>query len=127
VNHTNLVNKNINEIKWKYFLNLASTEFPLRSNYEMTQILKLYNGANDIEGNFHNIQYHRFKYIHKISNKNILLRTNELKETIPHNFTIAKGLAYGAFSRAFVDFILNNKYSQDLINWSRDTYSPDEM
>jgi hypothetical protein len=40
--------------KWKYFINLASTEFPLRTNYELTEILRLFNGANDIEVLFNN-------------------------------------------------------------------------
>jgi hypothetical protein len=34
--------------KWKYFINLTGHEFPLKSNYEIVQILKIYNGANEI-------------------------------------------------------------------------------
>jgi hypothetical protein len=33
---------------WKYLINLAGYELPLRTNYELTRILKIYNGANDI-------------------------------------------------------------------------------
>lgn len=47
-NHSNLANKEINS-KWKYLLNLASSEFPLRTNYELAKILDIFNGANDIE------------------------------------------------------------------------------
>ena len=36
--------------KWKYFINLTGQEFPLRTNYELVQILKIYNGSNDGEG-----------------------------------------------------------------------------
>lgn len=35
---------------WKYLINLTGQEFPLRTNYELVQILKVYNGANDLEG-----------------------------------------------------------------------------
>lgn len=35
--------------KWKYFINLTGQEFPLRTNYELVQILQAYNGANDVE------------------------------------------------------------------------------
>jgi len=35
--------------KWKYFINLAGQEFPLKTNYEIVQILKAYNGTNDIK------------------------------------------------------------------------------
>lgn len=44
----------------------------------------------------------------------------------PHDIDIVRGSAYGIFSRKFVEFILNDKRAQDLLEWSRDTYSPDE-
>ncbi|XP_041363811.1 LOW QUALITY PROTEIN: beta-1,3-galactosyl-O-glycosyl-glycoprotein beta-1,6-N-acetylglucosaminyltransferase-like [Gigantopelta aegis] len=36
--------------KWKYFMNLAAQEFPLKTNLDMVRILKAYNGANDVRG-----------------------------------------------------------------------------
>ncbi|KAJ8315951.1 hypothetical protein KUTeg_005965 [Tegillarca granosa] len=36
--------------KWKYFIKLTSQEYPLRTNYELVKILKVYDGANDVEG-----------------------------------------------------------------------------
>ena len=35
---------------WRYLINLAGEAFPLRTNSEIVKILKIYNGANDIEG-----------------------------------------------------------------------------
>ena len=35
---------------WKYFINLTGQEFPLRTNLELIQILKSYNGGNAING-----------------------------------------------------------------------------
>ena len=35
---------------WKYLINLTGQEFPLRTNYELVQILRAYSGANDLEG-----------------------------------------------------------------------------
>ncbi|XP_076465422.1 beta-1,3-galactosyl-O-glycosyl-glycoprotein beta-1,6-N-acetylglucosaminyltransferase-like [Babylonia areolata] len=35
---------------WEYVINLTGQEFPLRTNYELVQILKAYNGANDQKG-----------------------------------------------------------------------------
>lgn len=35
---------------WRYFINLTGMEFPIRTNWELVQILKSYNGANDILG-----------------------------------------------------------------------------
>ncbi|XP_046551048.1 beta-1,3-galactosyl-O-glycosyl-glycoprotein beta-1,6-N-acetylglucosaminyltransferase 3-like [Haliotis rubra] len=36
--------------KWRYLINLTGQEFPLKTNMELVQILKAYDGANDIEG-----------------------------------------------------------------------------
>ena len=36
--------------KWRYFINLTGQEFPLRSNWELVRILKMFNGANNVEG-----------------------------------------------------------------------------
>lgn len=36
--------------KWKYFINLTGQEVPLRTNWELVQIAKIFNGSNDIGG-----------------------------------------------------------------------------
>ena len=41
--HPNLKDKKFN-MNWKYLINVASTEFPLRTNYELTKILNMFNG-----------------------------------------------------------------------------------
>ena len=42
--------KELWKYKWKYFINLTGQEYPLKTNWEIVQILKAYNGANDVEG-----------------------------------------------------------------------------
>ena len=37
---------------WKYFINLTGQEFPLKTNWELVQILKAFKGSNDIEGRY---------------------------------------------------------------------------
>jgi len=44
----------------------------------------------------------------------------------PHEIEIVRGSAYGIFSRKFVEFVLNDQRAKDLLEWSRNTYSPDE-
>ncbi len=39
--------------KWKYFINLTGREFPLKTNKELVEILKAYQGGNDIDGTLH--------------------------------------------------------------------------
>ena len=36
--------------RWQYLINVAGQAFPLKSNLELVEILKTYNGHNDIEG-----------------------------------------------------------------------------
>ena len=38
------------KVKWKYVINLASQAFPLKTNEELVEILKIFNGGNDING-----------------------------------------------------------------------------
>lgn len=127
--HPSFIGKNISQ-NWKYVLNLASSEFPLRTNYELAKILHLFNGANDIEV-LTNIPLTRVQYIWKPKRSSngsneYMVRTTRLKTPIPHNFTIVKGLAYCSFSRKFIEYALSNTYAKNLLKWSEDTYSPDE-
>ena len=115
--------------KWRYLINTASTGFPLKSNKELVQILKILNGSNIIvtiptEGNSFLIS--RYKYIHEVHN-GTLLNTNVLYSPPPYNLTIVKGSAYGIFSRPFINFILTDSRAQGFLKWSKKTYSPDEM
>ena len=36
--------------KWKYFINLTGEEFPLKTNSQLVQMLKFFNGSNVMEG-----------------------------------------------------------------------------
>ena len=44
--------KDLLQYNWKYFINLSGQMFPLHTNAELVKILKVYNGANDVEGTF---------------------------------------------------------------------------
>ncbi|XP_033744779.1 beta-1,3-galactosyl-O-glycosyl-glycoprotein beta-1,6-N-acetylglucosaminyltransferase-like [Pecten maximus] len=115
------------KVKWKYFINLPSQQFPLKTNREMVKILSLYNGANDIEGITKPGRMMRGRYKTKFVQVGKTLRnTGKTKEDPPHNISIVKGSAYGIFSRKFVDFILTNQTSKDLLVWMEEVRSPDE-
>lgn len=123
VSHLNFKNKQLNK-NWKYLLNTASSEFPLRTNFEMTRILNMYNGTNEIEI-IKSFNRRRIDVAWKVLN-GVLVSTNRSKSPPPHNFKIVKGSAYGVFSRAFVEYALTNSRVNDLIEWGVDTWSPDE-
>lgn len=116
--------------KWNYFINLVSEMFPIKTNSELVEILKVYNGANDIEGldkRNHASRWNK-KYIIKGEGKSARIAVQgDPKPPAPHNITIVKGSAFGIFSRAYVDFAMNDKRAVDLLEWSKDTYSPDEF
>ncbi|CAG5132232.1 unnamed protein product, partial [Candidula unifasciata] len=119
-------------VGWKYLHNLPGQQFPLRTNLEIVNILKIYNGANDILGlpgkkslprrykNKHRIVYNN------ITGKHVIVEAVGKKSPPPHDFKIVKGSAYGSYSRAFVEFLLTNEKVRDLIEWSKDVESPDE-
>ena len=43
------------------------------------------------------------------------------------NFPLFAGSAYNVFTRQFINWTVTSQVSLDTINWSRDTYSPDEF
>ncbi len=94
---------------WKYYINLASQVFPLKTNEEIVQILKIYNGSNIIQSYYgKHIQPKRFLYgidytVPKYSWEKPKIRSNRSSRNPPppHNITILKGSAYGVFRCLF--------------------------
>lgn len=88
---------------WKYLLNVANTELPLKSNSELVKILSIYRGYNDIEGRWQSRNLHRTEYVWQVidtpaaNNQQVpqLKKTNEKKKPPPGNVDIVKGSAYG--------------------------------
>ncbi|XP_042320352.1 N-acetyllactosaminide beta-1,6-N-acetylglucosaminyl-transferase-like [Sceloporus undulatus] len=118
------------EVPWKYLLNTCGQDFPLKTNKEIIQHLKGYKGKNITPGMLpppHILR--RTKYIHReqvYSFFAFMLRTFLWKTPPPHDLMVYFGSAYIAISREFVDFVLKDQRSIDLLEWSKDTYSPDE-
>ncbi|XP_052069225.1 beta-1,3-galactosyl-O-glycosyl-glycoprotein beta-1,6-N-acetylglucosaminyltransferase-like [Mytilus californianus] len=111
--------------KWKYFINLPHQQFPLKTNLEIVKILKIYNGANDIEGITNRLLSHRFKYSYRYIN-NTLKRTGLKKGKLPYNANIVKGSAYGIFSREFVQYVIYDEKAKSVLKYMEDFVSPDE-
>ncbi|KAL5005598.1 hypothetical protein ScPMuIL_016756 [Solemya velum] len=121
-----------NNVEWQYFINLPSQQYPLKTNEEIVKILKIYNGASDIEGITGKrmiASRFRFEYDYIYGNnstKPSIVKTNRRKSPPPHNITVVKGSAYGVFSRSFVEYIINDQRAKDFLNWCRSVFSPDE-
>ncbi|XP_033758606.1 beta-1,3-galactosyl-O-glycosyl-glycoprotein beta-1,6-N-acetylglucosaminyltransferase-like [Pecten maximus] len=95
---------------WKYLINLTGQEFPLRSNAELVKILKVYNGANDLEGTV------------KRANTGRWAKAG----SPPAGIRPVKGSVHITVNRDFVDYVLHNQTAIDFLNWTRGVDIPDE-
>ncbi|KAH9515091.1 Beta-1,3-galactosyl-O-glycosyl-glycoprotein beta-1,6-N-acetylglucosaminyltransferase [Bulinus truncatus] len=111
--------------KWKYLINYAATEYPLRTNLETVKILKSLRNRNDIHESFKARITDRFKTEYAVV-KGKMVPTKIPLDPPPHNLTVTKGQAYNAFTREFVEWVLIEPIPLELLKWSEKTYSPDE-
>ncbi|XP_028593581.2 N-acetyllactosaminide beta-1,6-N-acetylglucosaminyl-transferase isoform X1 [Podarcis muralis] len=118
------------EVRWKYVLNMCGQDFPLKTNREVVRHLKSFKGKNITPGILPPEPITvRTKYVYKEHigrESSYMKRTGTLKSPAPHNLTIYFGSAYIALTRPFVEFLFQDKRALDLLEWSKDTYSPDE-
>ncbi len=113
---------------WKYFLNMAGTEFPIKNNLEIVRVLKVLNGTNDVEQYpFPDFYERRIKYKYKAVGKSWVATGREKEPFTQGNITLYKGCSYNSLSRKFVEWILSDDLAQKFIYWSRDLHSPDEV
>ncbi|GFO29689.1 beta-1,3-galactosyl-o-glycosyl-glycoprotein beta-1,6-n-acetylglucosaminyltransferase-like [Plakobranchus ocellatus] len=110
---------------WKYLINFASTELPIRTNFETAQILDALQGLNDIHETYEKRVVSRFDRVYKIVDGR-MKATDKAMPPAPHNITVVKGQAYNTFSRPFLEWLFKDQRSRDLLVWSAQTYSPDE-
>uniref|UniRef100_A0A0M3II45 Core-2/I-Branching enzyme n=1 Tax=Ascaris lumbricoides TaxID=6252 RepID=A0A0M3II45_ASCLU len=90
--------------KWKYLITLQNHDIPLRTNFELVNILQALNGSNDV-GVLHAIPERIPKHI-QWTYKALHLFKDETKND-NRSLKITKGSASCSLSRAFVDFIVN--------------------
>ena len=115
---------------WRYLINSAGQAFPIRSMHEMVEILKIYNGANDVEGmTGDRVIRDRFEYEFDRGNGGLIVRIEPKVRhpDPPFELDIVRGSAYGIFSRRFVEYVVNDRRAKELLEWSKGTFSPDEF
>uniref|UniRef100_A0A3B4YCP0 Glucosaminyl (N-acetyl) transferase 1 n=1 Tax=Seriola lalandi dorsalis TaxID=1841481 RepID=A0A3B4YCP0_SERLL len=107
--------------KWKYFINLCGQDFPLKTNLEMVRMLRSLKGGNSLESEkMPEGKKSRVTNSYKIG-------AGKAKEPPPFNLPILSGNAYIVVSRGYVRSVLEDSRIQTLIEWAKDTYSPDEF
>ncbi|XP_030644428.1 beta-1,3-galactosyl-O-glycosyl-glycoprotein beta-1,6-N-acetylglucosaminyltransferase 3-like [Chanos chanos] len=112
-------------VQWRYLLNTCGTDFPIKTNAEIVNSLKLLNGKNSLESDsiatYKNI---RWQYHHNV--KDTVIRTKIKKSPPPIRSPMFNGNAYFVVSRKFVEHLFTSPEAQAFIEWEKDTYSPDE-
>nr|XP_039252580.1 N-acetyllactosaminide beta-1,6-N-acetylglucosaminyl-transferase-like isoform X2 [Styela clava] len=121
---------------WKYLINLCSQDFPMRTNKEIVQQLKVFRGHNSIGGysELNSQVKPRTQFIYKIVNETEgetmtekIIQTKEKHPPPPFNMTVMKNLAYNLYTREFLQWaLIDGEVGPALLEWSLDTYSPDE-
>uniref|UniRef100_H3BF61 Beta-1,3-galactosyl-O-glycosyl-glycoprotein beta-1,6-N-acetylglucosaminyltransferase 3 n=1 Tax=Latimeria chalumnae TaxID=7897 RepID=H3BF61_LATCH len=115
------------KVQWKYLLNTCGADFPIKTNAEIVNSLKVLNGKNSLETE--KTPEHkklRWKYSH-IVKENSVYRTQELKSPPPIRSPMFSGNAYFVVTREFVQHLFKDPEVQKLVEWAKDTYSPDEF
>ncbi|KAM5298314.1 N-acetyllactosaminide beta-1,6-N-acetylglucosaminyl-transferase-like [Ctenodactylus gundi] len=118
------------EVPWKYVINTCGQDFPLKTNREIVRHLKGFLGQNLTPGVLPPPHVRsRTRHVHveqRLGPFSFMLPTWLRKAPPPWHLTIYFGSAYVALTREFARFVLEDQRALDLLDWSRDTYSPDE-
>uniref|UniRef100_UPI00398EF20F beta-1,3-galactosyl-O-glycosyl-glycoprotein beta-1,6-N-acetylglucosaminyltransferase-like n=1 Tax=Pristiophorus japonicus TaxID=55135 RepID=UPI00398EF20F len=114
-------------LTWKYFINLCGMDFPIKTNLEIVHQLQDLKGSNSLESeSAAEGKRLRWKYHFNVVNGK-MVKTNVMKKPIFTVASIFSGSAYMVVSRPFVEHIFKDPKAKQLIEWSKDTYSPDEF
>uniref|UniRef100_A0A8C5SBG9 Beta-1,3-galactosyl-O-glycosyl-glycoprotein beta-1,6-N-acetylglucosaminyltransferase 3 n=1 Tax=Laticauda laticaudata TaxID=8630 RepID=A0A8C5SBG9_LATLA len=113
------------KVRWKYLLNTCGTDFPIKTNREIVRSLKLLNGKNNMESEKPSShKRNRWKYHHEVTND--IVQTKVTKSPPPQRSPMFTGNAYIVVTREFVQHLFKDLTARRLIEWCKDTYSPDE-
>ncbi|XP_030203891.1 beta-1,3-galactosyl-O-glycosyl-glycoprotein beta-1,6-N-acetylglucosaminyltransferase-like [Gadus morhua] len=113
--------------EWKYFINLCGQDFPMKTNLEMVRDLKALEGENSIQ----------FKPISKNQTWRVettwapvnghIQSTGKARGPAPLDLSVLKGSAYIVACRGYINSVLTDSRIHELMEWCKDTYSPDEI
>ncbi|XP_040214448.1 beta-1,3-galactosyl-O-glycosyl-glycoprotein beta-1,6-N-acetylglucosaminyltransferase 3-like [Rana temporaria] len=112
-------------VEWKYLLNTCGTDFPIKTNAESVKALQLLKGMNNMESQPPSpYKKKRWLFQYKVGLR--ISKTEISKEPPPDNITMFAGNAYNVMTKDFVRTVLTDPKVRRLMEWSKDTHSPDE-
>lgn len=117
--------KVLQKYPWNYVVLLQNHDILTKTNYELTQIFRLFCGANDIRTSPPMME--RFKENANWTFEALDLLNNPGDYIDGLGLTLAKGQAQSSLSRPFVDFILNELNLTNLMAQLEGEYGIDEL
>lgn len=117
------------KVGWKKVINLCGQDFPIKSNLELVRYMKSkeWRDINMTPGvKQPPTMKYRTQFQHREIMGSFVVNLGLKKEPPPYNLELYFGTAYYALTRPFIDFALTNPIALELLEWSKDTYSPDE-
>lgn len=112
-------------VQWRYMLNTCGTDFPIKTNREIVHTLKVLNGKNTMESETTN-DYKKGRWQNHYNVTDSITWTDVKKSPPPISSPMFSGNAYFVVTRDFVKHVMQDREVQKLIEWEKDTYSPDE-
>ncbi|XP_048471989.1 beta-1,3-galactosyl-O-glycosyl-glycoprotein beta-1,6-N-acetylglucosaminyltransferase 7-like isoform X3 [Rhincodon typus] len=119
-------------VSWKYVINLCGQDYPLKTNRELVRFLKSQRKSKNITPGVPQPEHVKLRtsHVHReyvAPGQSYVIQTPAKKaDGVPHGLKLYFGSAYYVLTRDFVGFVLRDVRAKDLLQWSRDTYSPDE-
>ncbi|CAL8299308.1 unnamed protein product [Lota lota] len=112
---------------WRYFINLCGQDFPLKTNLETVRRLRALEGANDMNS-VHIPEHKNWRVASVWATVNGRFQsTGKAKAPAPVGLPLMAGSAYFVACRGYVHSVLTDSRVQELIEWCKDIYSPDEV
>ena len=128
--HRVLLNTNTT---WKYLISVPGSVFPLRNNTFIADYLAKRNYLNGIaHSDPSNKSFmRRVNFVHKMvvysGGYKVYARTNKRKDPPPYNMTLFRSDTSFLATRSFIEFVVTSNISVKLLQWAKDTKSPDEF
>lgn len=101
---------------WKYAQIISWNDYPIKTNREMVQIMKLLNGTMDVS--LYKPQHHTF-YAEFF--------TKKLNPVLPGNLVLYKSSYAVTMPREFVSFMFDSQIAQELYSWLNNSICTEEM
>ncbi|XP_069481376.1 beta-1,3-galactosyl-O-glycosyl-glycoprotein beta-1,6-N-acetylglucosaminyltransferase 3-like [Ambystoma mexicanum] len=112
-------------VQWRYLINTCGTDFPIKTNAEIVRTLKVLDGRNSLESD-RTTKRKKMRWQFHYTSNHFIVKTKTEKRPPPISSPMFAGSAYFIVSRRFVQYISVDPTVQQLMQWEKDTYSPDE-